>query len=43
MAATTLPKRVREPETDVHHVPKYLLKELEEIVEHTEAGPELVH
>ena len=43
MVTTTLPERVREPETEVAHVPKHLLKELEQIVEHSEAGPELVH
>ena len=43
MVTTTLPERVRETETEVPHVPKHLLKELERIVEHSEAEPKLVH
>ncbi|NQW22071.1 MAG: hypothetical protein HQ475_01350 [SAR202 cluster bacterium] len=43
MATTTLPERVRESEIDVRPVPKHLLKELEEIVEHSVAKPETVH
>ena len=37
---TTLPDRIREP---LIKVPKHLLYELEQIVEHAEAEPELVH
>ena len=37
---TTLPDRIREP---LIKVPKNLLDELEQIVEHAEAEPELVH
>ena len=37
---TTLPDRNREPSIEV---PKHLLAELEQIIEHTEAVPELVH
>lgn len=40
---STLPKRAKEPETEVRPVLKYLLKELEEIVENSEAEPKLVH
>lgn len=40
MTTTTLPDRIREP---LIEVPKHLLEELEQIVEHTEAEPELVH
>ena len=43
MTTTTLPERVREAETEVREVRKHLLKELEEIVEQSEAEPELVH
>ena len=43
MVTTTLPERVREPETEVRHVPDHLVKELEELVKHSEAEPELVH
>ena len=43
MVTITLPERIQEAETEVRQVPKYLLKELQEIVEHTEAAPELVH
>ncbi len=43
MTTTTLPERVIQAETEVRQVPKYLLKELEEIVEHSEAEPGLVH
>ena len=43
MATITLPERVQEAEPEVRQVPNYLLKELQEIVEHTEAAPELVH
>ncbi len=43
MVTTTLPERVREPETEARQVPKHLVKELEQIVEHSEAEPELVH
>ena len=37
---TMLPDRIREPIT---LIPKHLLKELEEIVEHAENEPELIH
>ena len=37
---TTLPDRIREP---LIKVLKHLLDELEQIVEHAEAEPELVH
>jgi len=37
---TLLPDRIREP---VVPIPKKLLEELEEIVEHAEAEPELIH
>ena len=40
MTTTTLPDRIREP---LIEVPKHLLEELEQIVEHAEAEPELVH
>ncbi len=47
MVTTTLTERTPVPvldaEAEVQHVPKYLLKELEELVEHVEAQPELVH
>lgn len=43
MVTTTLPERVTEPETEVEPIPKYLLKESEEIAEHAVAEPELVH
>jgi len=35
-----LPDRIREP---VIPIPKHLMKELEEIVEHSENEPELIH
>ena len=41
MVTTTLPELVREPKTKVHEVPDHLIKELEDLVEHSEA--ELVH
>lgn len=40
---TTLPKPVIKPEPEVRHVPNHLVKELEDIVEHTEAELALVH
>ncbi len=41
---TTLPDRIREPSKGPSiDVPKHLLAELEQIVEHAEAEPELVH
>ena len=40
---TTLPNRVRELPIEPIEIPKFLLKELGEIVEHSEAEPELVH
>ena len=43
MATTTLPERAIEPGTEAVQVPKHLLDELEQIVEHAEAEPELVH
>ncbi|MCH9017801.1 MAG: hypothetical protein J4N75_11965 [Chloroflexi bacterium] len=47
MATTTsaerVPGQVIDAEPEAVQVPKYLLKELEEIVEHAEAEPELVH
>ena len=43
MATTTLPERSIEPGTEAVQVPKHLLDELEQIVEHAEAEPELVH
>ncbi len=43
MATTTLPERAIEPGTEAVQVPKHLLGELEQIVEHAEAEPELVH
>lgn len=47
MVTTTLPERVPErviePETEVRQVPAHLVKELEELVEHSEADPDLVH
>ena len=43
MAITTLPERVLEAEPEVVQVPKYLLDELQQIVKHAEAEPELVH
>ena len=43
MTPNTLPDRIREFPFQVREVPEYLLKELEEIVEHAEAEPELVH
>jgi hypothetical protein len=43
MATTTLPERVIKPGTETIRVPKHLLDELEEIVAHAEAEPELVH
>lgn len=43
MATITLPERVIVAEPGIRQVPKYLLKELQEIVKHTEAEPELVH
>ena len=43
MATTTLPDRAIETGTEAVQVPKHLLDELEQIVEHAEAEPELVH
>ena len=47
MATITMPERVTErvivAEPEVRQVPKHLLKELQVIVEHTQAAPELVH
>ena len=43
MATITLPDRVIQPEPEERQISKYLLKELQLIVEHTEAQPELVH
>ena len=43
MVTTTLRERVSETETEVREIPRHLLKELEEIVEHSDAQPELVH
>ena len=43
MATTTLPERAIEPGTEAVQVPKHLLDELEQTVEHAEAEPELVH
>ncbi len=43
MVATTLRDRLSETETEVREIPKHLFKKLEEIVEHSEAEPELVH
>ena len=43
MATTSLPERAIEPGTEAVQVPKHLLDELEQIVEHAEAEPELVH
>ncbi|MDA1128900.1 MAG: hypothetical protein O2913_09405 [Chloroflexi bacterium] len=43
MTTTTLPVLVREPKTEVSHVPDHLMKELEEVVAHAVAEPELVH
>ena len=43
MVTTTLPRTVTEPETEVFHVPKHLVKELEELAGHTVAEPEIVH
>ena len=43
MTSPTLPKRVIYAEPANIHVLKHLFKELEEIVESTEAGPELAH
>lgn len=43
MVTTTLPEEVREPETENREVPNHLVKELEAIVEHSEAEPELMH
>ena len=43
MATITLPERVITAEPEVHRVPKYLLQELQETVEHAESAPELVH
>lgn len=40
---TKVPEGVLDPETEVRHVPDHLVKELEELVEHSEAEPELVH
>ena len=37
---TTLPDLIREPSTGI---PKHLLAELDQIVEHVEAEPELIH
>ena len=43
MTSTTLPERVTDTEPATIQVLKHLFKELEEIIEATEAGPELVH
>ena len=43
MTSATLPDRVREFPIDSREIPRYLLKELGEIVEQSEAAPELVH
>ena len=43
MVTTTLPEIVREQETAIRHIPQQLVKELEELVEHAVAEPELVH
>ena len=47
MTTTTLPEQVPEPVSETRpedrQLPKYLLKELQEIVHHTEAAAELVH
>ncbi|MEO2140551.1 MAG: hypothetical protein ABGX63_00040 [bacterium] len=43
MASTTLPERVIDAEPANIQVLKHLFKELEDIIEATEAGPELVH
>lgn len=43
MTYTTLPERVIDSEPATIQVLKHLFKELEEIIEATEAGPELIH
>jgi hypothetical protein len=43
MTSTTLPERVIGAEPATIQILKHLFKELEEIIEATEAGPELVH
>ena len=43
MASATLTEGVIHPEPEALQVPKYLLEELEEIVEHAEIQPELIH
>ncbi len=47
MVTTTLPERVHErvleARTEVRQVPAHLVKELEELVQHSQAEPELVH
>ena len=43
MAVTMLPEQVIEAEPEVVQVPAHLVKELEEIIEHKEANPEVAH
>ncbi len=43
MTTSTLPQRLIDAEPEAIQVPKHLLEELEQIVEHAESEPELVH